>query len=445
MIFLWDEAWFGFAHFAPSYRQRTAMDTAQRLQKKYSSESYRHKYEAFQQKLEKDDDAVWLNSSLMPDPDKVKIRVYATQSTHKKMSSLRQGSMIHVYDEEFQRKVENLFHEAYMTHTSTSPNYQILASLDVARRQGELEGFELVQKSVEMAMILRARIAKNPLLSKYFRILAPKDLIPSNYRKSGIEQYYDPEKGWNRLEESWREDEFVLDPTHITLFIGKAGIDGDTFKNRYLMDQFGIQINKTSRNTVLFMTNIGTTRSAVAFLIGVLLKIAKQFEEEQKAFNLAEQELHAQQVYSLCEDLPPLPDFSAFHPRFTPYQGIGAGDIRAAYFLAYKEEECEYMRLDGTIERAIESGKQVVSTSFIIPYPPGFPILVPGQIISKEILAFLKALDVKEIHGYRPDIGLRVFRTHVVHDNGEANEVGGETAVGNTTTDNKNLNNKKKG
>jgi arginine decarboxylase len=50
-----------------------------------------------------------------------------------------------------------------------------------------------------------------------------------------------------------------------------------------------------------------------------------------------------------------------------------------------------------------------VSASFVIPYPPGFPVLVPGQILSEEILEFLLALDVKEIHGYRPDLGLRVF------------------------------------
>ena len=421
MIFLWDEAWFGFARFAPTYRQRTAMYNAQRLQKKYGSEAYREQYAAYVEP-DADDEEAWINTRLMPDPDKVTIRAYATQSTHKKMSSLRQGSMIHIYDEEFQRKVEDAFHEAYMTHTSTSPNYQILASLDVARRQGELEGYELVQKSLEMAMVLRANVADNPQLRKYFRILTPSDLIRDEFRQSGIERYYDPDKGWSKFDESWRGDEFVLDPTHITLFIGETGIDGDTFKNKYLMDQFGIQINKTSRNTVLFMTNIGTTRSAIAFLISVLQKIARQLEDAEKAHNQAERELHEQQIYSLCKDLPPLPDFSAFHPHFQPYPGIPAGDIRAAYFLAYDEEKCEYMRLDGTIERAIEGGWQVVSTSFVIPYPPGFPILVPGQVISKDILTFLKALDVKEIHGYRPSIGLRVFRTQALDREDQAED-----------------------
>ena len=57
------------------------------------------------------------------------------------------------------------------------------------------------------------------------------------------------------------------------------------------------------------------------------------------------------------------------------------------------------------------AGDEIVSASFIIPYPPGFPILVPGQVISAEILEFMRALDVTEIHGYRPDLGLRVF-TH---------------------------------
>ena len=64
---------------------------------------------------------------------------------------------------------------------------------------------------------------------------------------------------------------------------------------------------------------------------------------------------------------------------------------------------------DGDIDKAMAADREVVSSMFIIPYPPGFPILVPGQVVSAEILAFMRALDVKEIHGYRPELGLRVF------------------------------------
>ena len=56
----------------------------------------------------------------------------------------------------------------------------------------------------------------------------------------------------------------------------------------------------------------------------------------------------------------------------------------------------------------------MVSATFIIPYPPGFPILVPGQVISDEILDFMRALDVNEIHGYRPDLGLRIFSSEAL-------------------------------
>jgi len=413
MIFLWDEAWFGFACFTPTHRQRTAMNNADQLYERYRSDAYRKEYAAFRKTfdaLDPEAESTYLDHRLFPDPDQVKIRVYATQSTHKKLSAMRQGGMIHIWDEEFKRRVEDSFHEAYMTHTSTSANYQLLASLDLARRQAVFEGYELVQKSIELAMILRSNISKHPLLQKYFDILSIKDLIPSAYRPSGAEQYYEPASGWNRAEEAWRSDEFVLDPTHVTLYIGKTGIDGDTFKNKYLMDQFGIQINKTTRNTVLFMTNIGTNRSSVAFLISVLLNIAKQLEEEIRAFNPYEMEQHRQHIRSLTEDLPPLPDFSYFHPAFCPDPASAEGDIRHAYFLAYNEELYEFLRIDGAVQTALQAGRQVVSASFVIPYPPGFPILVPGQVISQEILDFMVALDVKEIHGYKPELGLRVFK-----------------------------------
>ena len=74
--------------------------------------------------------------------------------------------------------------------------------------------------------------------------------------------------------------------------------------------------------------------------------------------------------------------------------------------MAYDEKLCEYFPLEDTsMDEAIDGGRELVSTAFIIPYPPGFPILVPGQVISKEILHFMRALDVKEIHGYRADLG----------------------------------------
>jgi arginine decarboxylase len=402
MIFLWDEAWFAFAGFTYTYKQRTGMFVAKKLFAKYHHPDYIETYNNHLKALKPN------QLPLLPDPEKVKIRVYSTQSTHKTLSSFRQGSMIHVWDEEFRRCVSDNFHEAYMTHTSTSPNYQILASLDAGRRQVQFEGYEMVGKSIEMAMILRAKIQDHPKLRKYFDVLTIKDFIPAQYRSSGLEEYYHQTNGWSRMEQAWEKDEFVLDPTKITLAIGKTGIDGDTFKNKFLMDRFNLQINKTSRNTILLMTNIGTTRGSVAYLMNALLQIATELDEHRRSLNQLETDIENKAVLSLTEDVPPLPHFSRFHASFQALPGVSGGNIRAAYFLAYNEDNCEYIPLQACLG-ALKQKQELVSTSFVIPYPPGFPVLVPGQVISEAIIQFLLALDVTEIHGYRAELGLKVF------------------------------------
>jgi arginine decarboxylase len=408
LIFLWDEAWFAFARFGPTYRQRTAMNAANNLREKFRSEQHARAYAAQMAELEGADEATLVKTRLIPPPN-ARVRVYATQSTHKTLTSLRQGSMIHVNDQDFKGEVEQSFHEAYMTHTSTSPNYQIIASLDVGRRQVELEGYEFVQRQVEAAMSIRRAVSTHPLISKYFKVLAAGDMIPEQFRESGVESYYDPEQGWTDIWNCWEKDEFVLDATRITLAVGGTGWDGDTFKTKVLMDKYGIQINKTSRNTVLFMTNIGTTRSSVAYLIEVLVEIAKDLDDLLDDASKMERLAFERRVNNLMKDLPPLPDFSRFHDAFCADAETGEGDMRTAFFLSYDENNCDYLELNGSIKEAMDSGQDVVSASFIIPYPPGFPILVPGQVVSREILAFMRALDVNEIHGYRAELGLRVF------------------------------------
>jgi arginine decarboxylase len=407
MIFLWDEAWFAFAGFAYDYKQRTGMFVAKKLHKRYHSDVYKKQYKDHIKSLKEGE------QSLLPDPDKVRVRVYSTQSTHKTLSSFRQGSMIHIWDEDFRRKTENTFLEAYMTHTSTSPNYQMLASLDVGRRQVQLEGFELVENSIEMAMVLRAKITDNPQLSKYFDVLTVGNFIPNEYRETGLTEYYTTSAGWNRMDQAWQNDEFVLDPTKITLYIGRTGVDGDTFKNKYLMDKFNIQINKTSRNTVLFMTNIGTTRGSITYLTNALLKIADELDDEYRSLNDKEKEIREKKIHSLTKEVPPLPDFSYFHNSFRAVPGVPGGNLREAYFLAYDEENYEYIPLNDCLP-IMEEGRVLVASTFVIPYPPGFPVLVPGQVVSKEIINFMTALDVSEIHGYRADLGLRIFTENVL-------------------------------
>ena len=138
LVFLWDEAWFAFARFHPVYRaahgdgsrRSTLLETAARPGLPAACTR-----PAGRRRATPPTDDELLDRRLIPDPARARVRVYATQSTHKTLTSLRQGSMIHVFDQDFGQKVAETFHEAYMAHTSTSPNYQILASLDLGRRQ----------------------------------------------------------------------------------------------------------------------------------------------------------------------------------------------------------------------------------------------------------------------------------------------------------------------
>ena len=134
------------------------MHVAAKLARKYRTAEYRAEYSAHIKGLKKGEEP------RLPDPDKVRIRVYATQSTHKTLTSFRQGSMIHIWDEDFVKKSEASFHEAYMTHTSTSANYQILASMDAGRRQVEFEGYELVEKAIELGLLLRRTVRELSLI-----------------------------------------------------------------------------------------------------------------------------------------------------------------------------------------------------------------------------------------------------------------------------------------
>jgi arginine decarboxylase len=430
LVFLWDEAWFAFAGFHPVYRTRTAMASARALRERLHEPDYMRRFEKYlaAETADAPSDDELLDRRLIPDPARARVRVYATQSTHKTLTSLRQGSMIHAFDQDFDQKVAVPFHEAYMAHTSTSPNYQILASLDLGRRQVALEGVELVQRQIENAMHLRDAIDNHPLLSKYMRCLGTSDLIPEEYRPSHIPQPL--RSGLRNMMAAWGQDEFVLDPSRITLSIGRTGYDGDTFKRQQLMDRYGIQINKTSRNSVLFMTNIGTTRSSVAFLVEVLVNIARELDQDISEMSLGEREHFERAVYRLTELSIPLPDFSGFHPAFLDHSGAEPtpeGDVRRAFYLSYDDTNCEYLTGEQIDER-LDAGVDIVSATFVTPYPPGFPVLVPGQLVSHEILQFMRDLDTPEIHGYLPNFGYRVYTEKAIEIVGGS---AGSTANGN--------------
>ena len=422
LIFLWDEAWSGFARFSPFLRPRTAMGAAAEIEEWLRDPASVAAYEKQHEELgdNPSDDAL-LAARLIPDPRQVRLRVYQTNSTHKSMSAIRQGSMLLVKDVDF-HTVEAQFHEAVFTHASTSPNQQLIASLDVARRQMELEGYGLVMNAIEIALKIRRAVNEHPLISKYFRVLGADAMIPAAYRQSGFTDYLTPGSTWATVVKAMREDEFYLDPTRMTLVCGTAGFDGTQFKG-LLASEYDIQLNKTSRNSVLLQSNINNTRSDVAHLVRVLVEICHGIEKRLADGGEAERSAFAARVKSLMTDVPDLPNFSHFHEVFRGDAGrtTPEGDIRTAFFGAYDPSLCEYVPLVGAeCDRRLSEGPEMVSANFVIPYPPGFPIMVPGQVLTQETIDFMRKLDVKEIHGYEKARGLKLVKPDAIAAKREA-------------------------
>ncbi len=132
----------------------------------------------------------------------------------------------------------------------------------------------------------------------------------------------------------------------MTLVCGTAGYDGTSFKN-LLAEKYNIQLNKTSRNSVLLQSNINNTRSDVALLIKVLLEISMAIDRRLADGGATERAAFDARVKSLMEDVPDLPNFSRFHDgyRENPASVTLEGDMRSAFFAAYDEGDCEYVPL----------------------------------------------------------------------------------------------------
>jgi len=278
-----DEAWYGFARFHPEFRP-TALEAG---------------------------------------------ADYATQSTHKVLSAFSQASMIHVNDPDFK---EHLFRENFNMHTSTSPQYGLIASLDIARKQAVMEGYKLLSRTLELAAEVRKLINS----TRVFRVLEVEDLLPAEVRSDGIR----------------------LDPTKVTIDISGCGYTVEDLQKE-LFERYNIQVEKSTFNTLTLLLTIGTTRSKVSRLYDALMRIARQGHPPRQLVQT-----------------PEIPGFTRLRclPRDAYYCG---GELLSVF----DERERINHKLSGR-----------VCADQIVPYPPGIPVLVPGQLITPKILDYLGRL-----------------------------------------------------
>jgi arginine decarboxylase len=278
-----DEAWYGFARFHPAFRP-TAIEAG---------------------------------------------ADYATQSTHKVLSAFSQASMIHVNDPDFD---EHIFRENFNMHTSTSPQYSMIASLDVARKQAVMEGYKLLSRTLALAQELRQQINSTGV----FRVLELDDLLP----------------------EEVRHDNVQLDPTKVTVDISECGYTVEELQHE-LFERYNIQVEKSTFNTLSLLLTIGTTRSKVSRLYDALMRIARERRAPRRLYRT-----------------PDIPGFT--HLKYLP---------RDAFYCA------------GQIVPVLDEHDKVnsglngrVAADQITPYPPGIPVLVPGQVITQDIIQYLVGL-----------------------------------------------------
>jgi arginine decarboxylase len=213
---------------------------------------------------------------------------------------------------------------------------------------------------------LRREVNTHPLISKYFKTLTPAEMIPAKYRQSGYSDY--SPGSWSKAIVALDHDEFFLDPTRVTLLCGQAGYDGTEFKGILAADH-DIQINKTSRNSVLVQININNTRSDLAHIIKALAGMARAIERRLANGGKPARTAFDARVKSLMEDVPDLPNFSKFHDAFRDKakSATPEGHMRDAYYLAYDAANCEHVKLASKeVDQRIARGPELVSANFVI-------------------------------------------------------------------------------
>ena len=239
------------------------------------------------------------------------------------------------------------------------------------------------------------------------RFLRVGDLIPAAVPRVGHRQPTTRRTGWNNMEQAWRTTSSCSTRPGDARRSAPTGIDGDTFKHEYLMDKYGIQINKTSRNTVLFMTNIGTTRCSVAYLIEVLVKIAAELDERLADMSAIEKRTSRTASKSLTLEQPPLPDFSSFHSRSAA--AASKGVPRRATATSAARTSCPTTRRTASTSACTEAAEAIRQRARTgvgavrHPLSAGLPGAGAGAGDQRRDPAFHDALDVREIHGYRPN------------------------------------------
>ena len=251
---------------------------------------------------------------------------YITHSAHKVVSAFSQASYIHVNDPDFD---QDFFREIYNMYVSTSPKYQLIASLDVCRKQLEMEGYKILHGLLKNVEELKEQVSR----FRRIRILGPQDFA--------------------RMFSHFSEDGIGHDPLKILIDISALEYSNREI-HRFLMDEVGLEIEKFTHSTLLVLLTLGGQRSKIVRLYNALKKL------DDGKVGL----VRSRSKNRLPDELPP----------------IDLACVPAEAFFGERES----VNWQESVGR--------IACGLVTPYPPGIPLLVPGQRIAAEHIAYLKAL-----------------------------------------------------
>ena len=315
--------------------------------------------------------------------------IYETQSTHKLLAAFSQASMIHVKGE----INEATFNEAFMMHTSTSPFYPIVASTETAAAmmRGNV-GRRLIDESIDRAIRFRKEIKRlrEESDSWFFDVWQPENI--------GTKECWElkPEDKWHGFR-NIDQEHMYLDPIKVTLLT--PGLNGDgtmaergipaSIVSKYLDDR-GVIVEKTGPYNLLFLFSFGIDNTKAMGLLRELCNFRRDYDrnleikeaipslyKKDPSFydGMRLQEL-AQGIHKLIveHDLPNMM-FHAFEtlPKMvmTPFE-------------AFQRE------LNGEVEEVrIQDMQDKVNANMILPYPPGVPLVMPGEMLTADNRAVL--------------------------------------------------------
>ena len=330
--------------------------------------------------------------------------VYSTQSIHKLLAGISQASHVLIQDSQNTKLDRHLFNEAYLMHTSTSPQYSIIASCDVAAAMMEPPGgTALVEESIAEALDFRRAMRKvDAEYGKdwWFKVWGPENLVDegigrsedwiirSDSRKKGSKWH-----GFGQMVDGFN----MLDPIKATIVTPGLNLDGKFDKTGIpasvltkFLTEHGVVVEKTGLYSFFIMFTIGITKGRWNSLLTALQQFKDDYDRNQPMWRIMPEFCQKQPKYErmglrdLCQHIHTL--YAKYDvARLTTEMYLS--DLTPAMTPADAYAQIARRQTERVSIDALEGR---ITVGLVTPYPPGIPLLVPGEVFNKKIVDYLK-------------------------------------------------------